>query len=275
MNIETNDQRQIQAIPTSSAEERTAVRQTGAWIDILVKALAVFVPILYALGCAYAHGYYQALGLSSSLMGFAFEHYLYIGYVGISNSIATVVGFASLPVLIGVVIVVALALLTRYLGSWLSRLNWKAPPLVSALDKALQHFFHADHLPRLRKVLSLPMTLVGAMGIGWLFFIALLLFLVIPVAAMQSYGGHEGEAEWENYRKAWQSNANSKLGLITYKGDAGNEHSALLVECSVEWCAVFRDGKFSAIRTSTILEISRADHAKTEVEKAPSAPDKQ
>jgi len=275
MNIETNEQRQIQAIPADSSEERTAIRKTGAWIDILVKALAVFVPILYALGRAYAHGYYQALGLSSSLMGFSFEHYLYIGYVGISNSMASVLGFTPWPVLTGALLVFALALLTRYLGGWFSRLHWKTPPLVSTVDKAFQHFFHKDHLPRLRKVLSLPMALVGAMGIGWFVVIALLLVLVLPVAAMQSYGGHEGEAEWGNYRRAWQSTADSKLSLITYKGDAENEHRALLVECSVEWCAVFRDGKFSAIRTSTILDISRADHAQTKIEQGPIIQDPQ
>ncbi len=263
MSIETNDQPKIQATSADSTGERTAIRKSAAWIDVLIKALAVFVPILYALGRAYAHGYYQALGLSSSLMGFSFEHYLYIGYVGISNSMASVLGLTPWPVLIGVFLVIVLALLTRYLGHWFSRLHWKTPPLVSSVDKALQHFFHADHLPRLRKVLSLPMVLVGAMGIGWFLVIALLLVLVLPVAAMQSYGGHEGEAEWENYRKAWHPTTNSKLGLITYKGDANTEHRAQLVECSVEWCAVFRDGKFSAIRTDTILEISRADHVPT------------
>ena len=62
MNVETNDHQDVQKTTLTPVEDRNILRRTAAWLDLLVKALAVFVPILYAIGRAYAHGYYEALG---------------------------------------------------------------------------------------------------------------------------------------------------------------------------------------------------------------------
>jgi len=233
-------------------------QRLAAAFQLALSALAFGVPILYVMGRVYAEGYWSGLHLPPSMMEHGVEDYLYLGFVGLFNASArlfALLGLGTLRYILaaaGVLIVLAtyVVALDKWFVPTIKRLS-------RSIDAKLTHW-EGDRRGWWATISKLVMALWFAAAAICLFLFVAFFVAVLPVLAMHKAGTSQAEQVRKRLSAAGTDPSKDRATpVLRYRDDTGAFRTALLVECSAQWCFVFERGAFSAVPSQAV---ARIDH---------------
>lgn len=241
--------------PIERTHERGDSRTTRLFA-VLIRITAVAVPVLYVMGRIYADGYWYSLGLSSSLLSFDVDDYLYLGFV------AVVIGSS------------ALLDITGHGTGWYALVGGVALSIFTTLVAAIDHWVTTSVRRRLKVIdertarwrerhggwMSIIVYPAVAIGIGFyslfIVFFTVLIAVVLILVLLQKAGTISATHDSERYAAyAAGKVTETPIGRVRYQRHGESVRHALLLECSDQWCVVYEAGAFVAIQKSDISAI--------------------
>lgn len=223
---------------------------------VLIRITAVAVPVLYVMGRVYAEGYWSSQGLSSSLLSFDVDDYLYLGFVAVvigSTAMLDITGHSTgLYVLVGGVALTILTTLVAAVDHWVTT---SVRGRLKVIDERTARWrgMHGGWLSRI----GYP---AAAIGIGFyslfIVFFTLLLVVLLLLVLFQKAGAASATHDSERYAAyAAGKITGTSIGRVRYHQSNGQVRHGLLLQCSDQWCFVYEAGTFAAISKSDISAI--------------------
>lgn len=239
------------------AHEPARTKHLGAALEFILKAFALAVPLLYAMGRLYQTGYWSELGLPSSVMSGGVEETLYSGFLAVllptaralNINLYSSMGYAAAVAIGLALVVVVVGLLQSIVGA---RLRDRSDRLRAwVLENSRE-----PNAP-VRLVMQLSTIASGLLFLILCAFVAGLL-LILPLAFAVEQG--KREARSADGRMS-SPHAAGKLATAQL-AVAGAVRQAPVLDCFTQWCVVRLDGRYVAVPLGDIRRLSAAPRMK-------------
>ena len=228
-------------------------------LELLLKAAAISVPVLYAMGRLYSETYWDTLGIPSSLMAYTVKDYLYFGFVanfvGLAKTLGahpySALGYAvmyAFVISIGVVIVLLID------GWFNARLEAKKTELEQRAEVPATR--------QVTKTLARGIAVWSALTGGFAMLIGVSLLVLLPAVFAVKAGQARAQAELARQTHAPATSSQVTPSALAYFTRDGVLASGALVECSESWCVVFDRG-FIAVPRDTVTLVGSTLRGKT------------
>jgi len=236
----------------TEAQDRsvTAKALTNA-LQLALSVFAIGLPALYAMGRVYQEGYWNSIQLPP-LMGYALEDYVYTGFVAIFNAAGRAVGGGTLGYL-----VIAGLVLTFFACYIVVLDKWLIPTVKRRLRSIGERSNVSEKKPAwlvdLTRLIGIAWTTLTT--VSFLFFV-LFLCIALPLVGMHKAG--KSQAERDKKQLVQHGGRPLKYGtepVLHYKDDSGVMRASLMLQCSQQWCVIFDNGFFSAVRLDDVIRI--------------------
>lgn len=237
-------------------------RNSSGIMELIAKVLVVGGPVAYALGRAYAEGYWRAIGITSTVMGRGFDEYAYFFFVMIVN-LALIpfrwVGDGS--ILLAIAAILAVFILVAVL-------TWTGQALGSYVRREIRVARRKSHL-WLRRRKHMRASVITAAGVSGMLALAAIVglyaifVLVLCVALSQWLGAQQAEQMIGRLRSG-QNGFETVIVPVE-----GIDREARMLECSDRRCVVFINNAFIAVAESDVRWKLPPLRAKDAARKAP------
>lgn len=236
--------------------QTASARHLSGLIELLVKAVALGVPVLYAAGRLYTDAYWQQLGIAASLMDNAAEDYLYYGFTATVLALARLVGLDPYAT-IGRILLVAGAIglfllvvfvLGRVVRPWIQKQANKADHFLQEFKTLVRHELAQKLLGIVSFALGIAFVLLS------LVWVCLVLFLFIGLASREGKLQAEQIQERLHHPTSKASRERPPLPLATFIRE-DKTFTVPLLECSLNWCVVYADQRITAIPAQTMQAV--------------------
>lgn len=241
----------------SKPPEATASARAFRAIEIVVKAAALGVPVLYVLGRAFQEAFWNELHLSVALMGYSGDDYLYSGFLAIVLGLGHMVG-ANFYSTIGKAVVIGVSI-----GACYTVVIWLEPLLLRRLKTRAAIFrerFQEASKKNRTGYLGLQSGAVLGAGLSTLFvFLACLtVIFFLPFVFAVNSGTIQGKLERD--RQLGRLKSAPPMYVDFRQGEV--LQTAPFVACGEAWCVIFQQGTFVAIPKSEVVRIGPQRPAK-------------
>lgn len=233
-----------------TTQERQRSEQTGrtlasAIVDTIAKVVVIGAPVSYALGRAYAEGYWREIGITPTIMARGFEDYVYFSFVMVVN---VAVALFSLGDLVALLIAVG-ALLLLFIAVVLAGLS--VPRFFTWLKfKTRVARRRASRWLRRRKAVGRAVVqgqaTVGTIAVFITVGSYLLLLLLLPVAIAQKVGSRQAEIT-----RTRISEDDYRYERVAARSGESRIEGRML-ECNARWCVIYSDSDFIAVPESSV-----------------------
>lgn len=236
----------------SSETERTGVRGdknraehagkavAAGIVDTIAKVLVIGAPVSYALGRAYADGYWRAIGITPTIMARGFEDYVYFTFVMVVNVGITLFSLGDVVTLVvGVGVLLLLFIVVVLAGLSVPRLfTWLKFKTRLARRRASKWLTRRKVLGR---AVSLGLATVAPVAIFATVGSYLLLLLLLPVAIAQKVGTRQAEITVKRMQ-----DGDVRFERIAARSGEKRVEGRML-ECNARWCVIFTGNDFIAV----------------------------
>lgn len=200
-------------------------------IAALARLLILIVP--YALGRAYAGGWWSGMGLGDWPVDYAIDDYLYFGFVALSNATFRFAGDGvltrTLGVVLGAVAVVVIWYVVDLVVAYAAaqRRRWhRAARRWLTKNRRDSHFFRI-----IQAALGTTFVTLSAMAV-WLW---LAIVLIMPVALAERVGRAEAARLRADLTDPERS---SRYAPVTLTMPVATTVQIRLIQCTADWCVI-------------------------------------
>jgi hypothetical protein len=227
-------------------------------VELIVRALAIGVPVLYVLGRVFKEGYWEHIGLSMTLMSYTLQDYLYWGFAAIFNGLIWVfrkMPFGPLGSLVLTLFLVSLA------AAFVVVLRRAVVPRIRhwvlAGEAKLQAWRKDDQSIGMQFLR--PFVWLGSRVFNWMFYFLLIIF-VIAASVLAAYKAGQFAAERDRKRLVSSGEVITPDARALVHTEIEEGEASVLLECGPQWCVVIRRGDFVAIRQEHVQRIDHCPH---------------
>lgn len=225
----------------------------GRSVELIVRALAIGVPVLYVLGRVFKEGYWGHIGLPVTLMSYSLQDYLYWGFAAIFNGLIWV--FRQMPfgplgslVLTLVLVALAAAFVVVLRRAVVPRIRHR----VLAAEAKLQAWRKDDQSIGMQFLR--PFVWLGSRVFNLMFYFLLIIF-VIAGSVLAAYKAGQFAAERDRKRLVGSGDAKTPDARALVHTEVKEGEASVLLECGPQWCVVIKRGDFMAIRQEHVQRI--------------------
>lgn len=229
-------------MPNENAQQKADSQATtptryASLVELLVKLALVGGPVLYVLGRVYAHSYWSALNVPSTLMRVSTEDYVYYGFNAMIGWAVQFLPTSESYVFVITLLLTVLLLGVLTLGVWI--VNFAATLLVALVKRIAQPIRallgrQPTLLPALQTASRIYDTVL-VVAIGILIGAAVLL---TPIAIADSAG--KTRAQIAKDALAADDNKSLRVRL-----QSTPDWEGVLVDCATRYCVVWSKGDFT------------------------------
>lgn len=224
-------------------------------VEILVRVLAVGVPVLYVLGRAFREGYWTELGFTPALMSYTVQDYLYWGFASLLRGLMwlyKLLPFGPLGTLFFALLAIAALSALAALGQiyLLPKLRQPAQSSVRWLRRSTgnQRGFGA--------LFARPLFLLSQWVSSSLFYFLLTILGVAGSVSLAVYAGKQSATRDRAYLTAVPIVGSlDARPVVRLRSKDEDKVRSLLLECGPQWCVMLRGRDFVAVRQEDVLQI--------------------
>lgn len=241
---------------TESSERASPAKVLANLFQFALAVFAIGVPTLYAMGRVYLEAYWGALQLPQ-LDALALEDYVYLGFVASFNSAGRAMDVGTFGyLLIAGVVLTAFACYIVVLDKWLiPTIRKRLRDIGERVNISLEgkRVWIAD-LSRLVGVIWATLSTLAV-----LFFIAFI-GIALPLVWMHRAGEQQASFDRKRLTEFGRPQMFTAEPILHYKDGEGRRRASLMLSCSEQWCVIFEDRLFAAVKTDAVERIDHCTH---------------
>lgn len=235
--------------------QRSFLARGGDLLELIGKYVAILVPTMYLLGRVYCETYWDALGLSESLIQYSFEDRIYWGFYVFFSLAVDILGW--MPggpigaVFLTTIVIAFLAVAFFFFNKILvPEIKLKVENSV----KMARAWRLGDKGAWIAAVRPFAGFLIFVQNL-LLYFFLMVVILAVPILISVQAGRDSASRIAKRLEISAPLDGALRMPLIKLKDPIRDSNSAILVQCSSEWCAIWVRERFMAVRKESINSV--------------------